>query len=117
LDGLLDHIQAPVAVGFDGRVGILQDVPDVSTEVQYPFLVPDRLADLHGEIGELSHLARDKRLGHSRALFQHGMTGFTLADRRIRDSRSSISRCRPGRSRIERSPGRPYLRESRPPSS
>ena len=72
LERLLDDIHAPVVFGFDRRVGILQDVPDVSTEVQYPFLAPHRLAYLHREIGELSHLARDKCLRHSRALFEHG---------------------------------------------
>src|SRR6202453_3888927 len=57
-DGLLAHVDAPVAFGIDVRVGITQDVADVAPEVQHVLVAPIRLAQLNGEVGELVMLLR-----------------------------------------------------------
>jgi hypothetical protein len=103
-DGFLVHVDAPVALGIDVRAGIPQDVADVSPEVQDVFLALIRLAQLHGELPELSVHLRNERQRDSPLIdgFQAWAASSLANSQEMRDRMSASARAssavsRPGR--------------------
>src|SRR5262249_45452307 len=103
-DGLVAHVDAPVAFGIDIRVGISQNVADVAPEIQHNLLAPIRLAQLRREVGELPMLLRDEGQPDSPLIdgVQPRAASSRACSDEMRHQTPATARSRAGVSRSER---------------